>query len=400
MFNFLKRKNKRIYLDNSASTKTDPEVFSAMKSYWMENFGNPSSIHKEGIVAKKAISDARERVARILGCRSKEIIFTSGGTEADNLAIVGIAMGAKSFLKKTGRSGHIIITQIEHHAILAPAKFLEEQGFSVTYISVKENGIVDPTEIKKALRDDTVLVSVMYANNEVGTVQPIEEIAKIVRKHRSNNQNSIYPYFHTDACQAVGYLPVNVLKLGVDLMTLSGSKIYCAKGVGALFVKDKTKLSPILRGGNQEFGFRSGTETVPYIVGFAKAVEISENLREKESKRLAELRDYFIKSVLQQFPKTKLNGDPILRLPNNINLSFDGIEGEQLVIELDAVGVAVSAGSACATNDTGASHTLFSMYKDYDRAKQAVRFSLGRYNAKEEIDFVLKTLPEIISRIS
>lgn len=386
-------------MDYAAATPTDPKILGMMLPYWVDNFGNPSSIHREGMITSEAVSGARKKVADLLDARHEEVIFTGSGTESDNLAILGIANASIDFLKSINQTGHIITTKIEHHAVLKPVEFLESKGFEVTYVDVDKNGVVDPEEIKRALREDTVLVSVMYANNEIGTIQPIADIAKIIRKFRKEKK-SRYPYLHTDACQVAGYLPLNTQKLGVDMMTLSGAKIYCSKGVGVLFLRAGTVIEPVVYGGEHEFGKRAGTENVPYIVGFAEALSLAEKNREKEVDRLIKLRDYFINSLLVRFPNCHINGDSNIRLPNNINVSFPGIEGEHLVVELDAMGISTSTGSACTSEKTGLSHVLSALGLSEDIVSGAIRFSLGRFTTKKDIEYVLNILPEIIKRNS
>ncbi len=391
---------KRIYLDYAAATPTDKSVLKNALPLFNKFYGNPSSIHKDGVSASIYLENSRKIVSKILSARPSEVIFTNGGTESDNLALLGVAKAARGWLDKNGFKGHIITSAIEHHAVLRACQELESTGFDVTYIKPQQNGVIDPSDIKTSLRDDTILVSIMYANNEIGTIQPIYEIAKTIRWFRGRSDVArSYPYFHTDACQATNYLPLNVNQLGVDLLTLSGSKIYSFKGTGLLFVKTGVNISPIMFGGHQELNLRPGTENLPYIVGFAKAMEISEKIKEKESTRLTTLRDYFLQSLNDRLSGYHLNGDDKVRLPNNINVSFDGIEGEQLVLELDAAGVSVSAGSACTSNDTGASHVLIALGLDYDRALGAVRFSFGRHTVKKDIDYVMRVLPVIIDRI-
>ena len=395
---------KRIYLDHAATTYLDPRVKKAMEPFWIKEFGNPSSIYQEGRTAKKAIEDSRKKIAELINARPEEIIFTAGGTESDNLAIFGVAMAARKLTSlKTGNKGnlteaklsgglnHIITTKFEHHAVLNAYKELERHGFKVTYLDVGKEGIVDPHDVKKALKNETILVSIMFANNEIGTIQPIAEISKIV--HEKN------ALFHTDACQAAGYLDLNINKLGVDLMTVNGSKIYGPKGIGFLYVKKGIKLQPILYGGEQERKMRPGTENVPAIVGLAKAFEISQKNKEKESKRIASLRDYFIKRLLKEIPKTFLNGHPTQRLPNNINISILGVEGESVVLYLDEAGISCSTGSACTSASLEPSHVIMALGKPHEYGHGSLRFTLGRRNTKKDIDYVIKVLLPIIKKL-
>lgn len=374
---------KRIYLDHAATTYLDSRVKKAMDPFWIKEFGNPNSLYQEGRRAKKAIDVARSKIAELIGAGPEEIIFTAGGTESDNLAIFGVA-GAKN--------GHIITTKFEHHAVLNTCKELERQGFKVTYLDVGKEGIVNPNDVKRALRPETILVSIMYANNEIGTIQPIAEISKIV--HKNNNT-----LFHTDACQAAGYLDLDVNNSGVDLMTVNGSKIYGPKGIGFLYVRKGIKLQPIIFGGEQEKKMRPGTENVPAIVGLAKAFELVQKDRIKESKRLTVIRDYFIKKLLTQIPKTFLNGHPSRRLPNNINVSILGVEGESVVLYLDEAGVGCSTGSACTSQTLEPSHVIMALDKPYEYGHGSLRFTLGKSNTKKDIDYVMKILPPIIKKL-
>jgi len=373
---------KDIYLDNAATTPVRKEVLEAMKPYFSKKYGNPSSMHKQGLLANAAISEAREKISKILNCNSKEIIFTSGGTESVNLAIKGVAL-AKG-------EGHIIMQKTEHHAVLKTCEWLEKKGFAVTYLDVDEFGLVNPTDVKNAVRKDTILVTVMYANNEIGTIQPISEIGKICKMKGV--------LFHTDACQAAGYLNLDVEKLNVDLMTINGSKIYGPKGSGLLFVKQGTKIEPGLHGGGQEFGLRSGTENVPSIVGFASALELAQKEKASESNKLSRLRDKLIFELLK-IPNTRLNGHPTRRLPNNINISYSGVEGESILLKLNELGIFASTGSACSAKDIKPSHVLLAIGLSHELAHGSIRFSLGRNTTKKDIDYVLKVLPKIISEL-
>ncbi len=391
---------KRIYLDHAATTYLDPRVKSAMEPFWEKDFGNASTIYKEGVDARNALNQARKTIAFIIGSHPDEIIFTNGGTESDNLAIFGVANLFKT--NKNSRSlhfvkGHIITSKIEHHAVLKPCEFLEKENFKITYLDVNKDGIVDLKKLKKSLRKDTILVSIMYANNEIGVIQPIREIAKIIRDFKK--RHGVGPLFHTDAIQAAGYLDLNVQKLGVDLLSVNASKIYGPKGIGFSYIKRGVKLSPIIYGGGQERGLRPGTENIPAIIGLAKALEISQNMREKEAKRLAVLRDYLIKGILKKIKGASLNGHPLLRLPNNVNVSIPGIEGESLVLYLDAQGISCSTGSACASQDLEPSHVITALGKLKEEGHCSVRFTLGRKTQKADIDYALKVLPDIVKKL-
>ncbi|MFH0701250.1 MAG: cysteine desulfurase family protein [Candidatus Woesearchaeota archaeon] len=380
----LKKTNKRrIYLDHAATTYVRPEVLETMLPFFDRYYANPSSLHTPGLQVKSVIEQARARIARVLCCLPNEIIFTGGGTESINLALKGIA-----FLK---RKGHIITSKIEHPAVLSTCEYLESIGYQVTYLNVDEYGTVSPESVEKAIRPDTILISIMYANNEIGIIQPIAEIGRVAFKH--------HILFHTDACQAAGVLEMDVHKLNVDLMTINGSKIYGPKGVGILYKRADIKLEPLLHGGGQEQGFRSGTENVPGIVGITLALELAQKERHKENKRLSQLRDYLIKEVLQKIPKSFLNGHPIDRLPNNANLSFLDVEGESILLYLNEYGIYVSTGSACSSQQLEISHVLKAIGLNHDAAHGSMRFTLGKKTKKEDIDRVLKILPGIIESL-
>src|SRR3989339_1187308 len=385
-----RNKTKRIYMDHAAAAPMDKRVKKPTRPDWTENFGNPNAIYKEGLIARSAVETARKDIAKILGARVKEIIFTNGGTESDNLAIFGIA--------KNFKSGHIITTKFEHHAVLNSCKRLEKEGFEVTYLDVGKEGVINPKDVAKVLKPETILVSIMYANNEIGTVQPIREIAKAIRDFKKKN-GAVFPLFHTDACQAPSYLDINVERLGVDLMTINGSKIYGPKGIGLLYAKNGIKLEPLLYGGEQERKLRPGTENVPAIAGLAEALKIADQDREKESARLIKLRDYFINRLLGEIPKTVLNGHSAERLPNNINVSILDAEGESIVLYLDEAGVACSTGSACTSGRLEPSHVILAIGKPRAYAHGAMRFSLGRSTTKKDIDYVMKVLPGIIKKL-
>lgn len=401
---------KEVYLDYAATTPVDARVRRAMESYFSGEFGNPSSIHDLGKHAKEAMDEARKTVARILHCRPSEIVFTGGGTEAINLAILGLARAGSRRQVAGGDNqapsskfqapfckGHIITTAIEHHAVLRSVQALEKQGFDATYIPVDSEGVVNPEDIEKALRPDTFLVSVMYASNEIGTIQPIAGIGKIIKNFRNSQlpTSNSQLFFHSDACQAAAALDLSVDRLGVDLMALNGSKIYGPKGVGCLYVRIGTELEPILYGGGQERGLRSGTENVPGIVGFAQALAIAQKAKEKENARLTALRDYCIKKLLAAVPGAVLNGHPTLRLPNNVNVSIPGIEGEAAVIYLSQKGVYASTGSACSSVSLDPSHVIAALGKAEEYTDGSLRFTLGRATLKKDIDYMVKALAGI-----
>ncbi len=382
---------KNIYLDHASTTYVDPLVFEKMKPYFSLEFGNPSSnLHSMGRNAKKAIDSARENVANIIGASPEEIIFTGSGTESDNLAILGVARAYKNL------GNHIIVSKIEHKAVLESAKKLEKEGFKVTYLNVDKNGIILLEELKKAINKNTILVSIMYANNEIGVVEPIKEISEFIKNLRKEN---VFPLFHTDACQAAGALSLNIAELGVDLMTCSGSKIYGPKGIGFLYKKKEIKIEPQIFGGGQENGLRSGTENVALIVGLSEALKLTEKNRLAEYKRLSALRDYFIKKISKIIPFVKVNGDLKKRLPNNINISIPGIEGESIALMLDKHGICVSTGSACASKDLLPSYVLLALGLSPEYAHGSIRLTLGRKTTKKDLDYVLEVLPKIAKRL-
>mgnify|MGYP001614107742 CR=1 FL=1 len=383
---------KEIYLDYAAATYIDLLVLRKMSPYLTKLFGNPSSLHAAGRKVRFAIENARIDVARILNVESKEIIFTGSGTESDNLAIFGTALANKD------KGRHIITTKIEHPAIMEAVKRLEKQGFEITYLNVDSGGLINLSELKKSLRKDTILVSIIYANNEIGVIQPMAEIAETIREFRKNNSSN-FPFFHTDACQAVGALELDVKKIGVDLMTLNGSKIYGPKGIGCLYAHKNVKLEPMIVGGGQEGGLRAGTENAALIIGFSEALKLAEKLKNKEFKRLKILRDYFIKNVLKIIPRVRLNGDLIKRLPNNINISIDSIEGEAMALMLDNYGIYASTGSACSSRKLTPSHVLLAIGISPELAHGSLRFTLGRKTKKRDIEYVLRVLPVIVEKL-
>ncbi|MBI1754753.1 cysteine desulfurase [Candidatus Azambacteria bacterium] len=379
---------KRIYLDYAASTPVDEEVLKAMLPYFSETYGNPSSVHAFGQDAQSAVDTARAKTAAALGCLSQEIIFTGSATEANNLALIGVAEEA---LKKR-KNIHIISSRVEHESVLEPLSYLEkERGASVTYLPVTSGGFVRPEDVQNALREDTALVSIMYANNEVGTIQPIAEIANVIRAHNKKFR----VFFHTDAAQAASYLPLAVAQLGVDLMTLSGHKMYGPKGVGALYIKKGTPVAPLVHGGGQEYGKRSGTENVPAVVGFAAALERAVAHREEAAGQAEALRNYFIAQITARIPDTRLNGSRENRLPNNANILFPGANAAELIVALDMEGIAVSAGSACQSKALAESHVLSAIGLSKKDAKSSLRFSFGNYTTKEDLDAVLDILVKL-----
>lgn len=391
---------KQIYLDHAATTPIDKIVLKEMQMCFKNSFGNASSLYSLGRKTKSIIEKSRQDVAKILEANQNEIIFTGSGTESDNLAIFGVANTYKD------KGKHIIISRIEHKAVLEPAKKLEKQGFIVEYLGVDSNGLVNLSELKKKLRKDTILVSIMYANNEIGTIQPIKEIASLILDFKKRNNPKSYilnpislPLFHTDACQVAGALNLNVDRLRVDLMTLNGSKIYGPKGVGCLYARSGIRLEPQIVGGGQEMGLRAGTENAALILGFSEALKLADKLKISEGKRVIKLRDYFIKNVIKIIPGIKLNGHPIKRLPNNINISISGIEGESLILMLDKYGISASTGSACSSSDLSPSHVLSAINISPELSHSSLRLTLGRKTTKRDVDYVLKILPVIVKRL-
>jgi cysteine desulfurase len=377
---------RRVYLDHAATTPVHPEVAELVKKFMVDIFGNPSSAHKWGRRANEGMVRAREQVARLINARPEEIIFTGGGTEADNLAIKGTAEVFH------GDKNHIITSAIEHHAILHACEWLEEErGFEITYLPVDEYGQVDPTDVREAITENTFLVSIMRANNEVGTLQPIEEIAAIARDRGVA--------VHTDAVQAVGQLPVDVKELGVDMLTLSGHKLYGPKGVGALYVRDGHKLKPIIHGGAHEWRLRAGTENMPGIVGLGKAAELADKELSERADHLRTLQQRLMEGLLERINDVYLNGHPEQRLPNNVNIAFKYIEGESLLLNLDQLGIAVSTGSACTSGTLKPSHVLLAMGLAREDAQGSVRMTLGAGNSAEDIDYVLDQLPRIVENL-
>ena len=375
-----------IYLDHAATTYVRPEVVKAMTPYLSEKYGNPSSLYSKGREAKKAIDQARIKVAQVFNCDISEIIFEGSGTESDNHALIGTAFANK------GKGNHIITTTIEHHAVLHALEFLETQGFEVTYLPVDNDGIVKLDELEKSIRPETILVSIMYANNEIGTVQPIQECIKTL-KHK--NKNAL---FHTDACQAAGFYQLEVKELGVDLMTINGSKIYGPKGTGILYVKKGVAIQSYIHGGGQENGRRAGTENVAGIVGLSVALELVQAERQTESDRLTQLRNRLIDGLLK-IPKVVLNGHLEKRLPNNVNVTIKDIEGEAMLLHLDELGIMASTGSACTSGSLEPSHVILALGHPYEMAHGSIRFSLGHLNTEKDIDYLLDVFPPIIEKL-
>ena len=376
---------KKVYLDYAATTPTDPEVIAAMEPYFFEKFGNASSLHAYGQEAKKALEDSRQRLADFIGANLEEIIFTSGGTESDNTALLGVAYA----LEKKGK--HIITSAIEHHAISEPVKFLEKQGFKVTYLGPDKDGLVSVEDLKKAITNKTILISVMHANNEIGTLQPIAQLGKLAKDKGI--------YFHTDAVQTVGHIPVNVEELNVDLLSLSAHKFYGPKGVGALYIRKGTHLETFMRGGDQERGRRASTHNISGIVGLACAIELCQNKMEGEIKFQSALRDRLIKEIPARIPEVRLNGHPRQRLPNSVNFSIKYIEGESMLLSLDMLGIACSTGSACTSSSLEASHVLLAIGLDHETAHGSLRITLGRFTRESDIDYFLEKLPLVVQKL-
>ena len=394
------KKISRIYLDHAATTYVDPRVFLAMQPYFTKIYGNPSSLYHEGLKAKSALNESRKTISKLIGALPENIIFTGSGTESDNLAIFGIAKAHQQ------RGKHIISTPIEHHAVLHPLEDLKKQacppngrGWEITYVRVNDEGVVNIEDVIKAIRQDTVLISIMYANNEMGAVQPIAEIGRKLLTYRKEN-NTVYPFFHTDACQAAGYLDLDVEKLHVDLMTVNGSKIYGPKGVGMLYTRRGVDIKPLILGGDQERNLRAGTENIPGIVGLAKALELAQDNKIVESNRMEKLMEYFWEKLRRQVPNVALNGPEIgsQRLVNNLNVSFIGVEGEAILLYLDEYGIMCSTGSACTVKSLNQSHVLKAMGVPENNSRGSLRFTFGHSNTKQEIDYIMKYLPLVIEQ--
>ncbi len=376
---------RRVYLDHSATTPVRQEVIQVMNEYMDQHFGNPSSIHWFGREAKKGMDIARKQVSDLLNVLPEEIIFTSGGTEADNLAIKGIAYANR------GKGNHIITTKIEHHAVLHTCEILEKEGFEVTYLPVDEYGLVDLDELEASIRPETILMTIMYANNEIGTIQPMKQIAAIGKKHQV--------YVHSDAVQAAGIIPVDANDLSLDALTLSGHKFYGPKGVGALFVRKGTRIIPIAHGGGHEMGRRAGTENIPGIVGLGMAAELARTEMQSRISRIKRLRDKLLEGIISGIPDIRLNGHPIERLPGNINICVAYVEGESLLLNLDIKGIAASSGSACTSGSLDPSHVLTAIGLPHEIAHGSLRLTLGAGTTEDDVDYVLEVLPEIVDRL-
>lgn len=377
--------DKFIYFDHAATTYVKPEVLEAMLPYFTEKYGNASSVYSIGRESKKAIEEARDKVAAALGAQSREIYFTGSGSEADNWAVKGVAYANKA------KGNHIITTSIEHHAVLHTCQYLESDGFEVTYLPVDENGLINPEDVKKAIKDTTILITIMFANNEIGTIQPIAEIGKIAREAGV--------YFHTDAVQAIGNVPINVVDMNIDLLSLSAHKFYGPKGTGALYIRKGVKITSFLHGGAQERGRRASTENLAGIVGLSKAIELAVNNLEEYNAKLLALRERTIEEIIKRIPFVKLNGDRHHRLPGNVNFSFEYIEGESLLLMLDMKGIAASSGSACTSGSLDPSHVLMAIGLPHEIAHGSLRISFGDENTQEDVDYLLEVLPMIVERL-
>ena len=375
---------RQIYLDNNATTRVAPEVLEAMLPCYQNAYGNASSVHALGQKAKGLLDHARQQLAHLLNTEANEIVFTSGGTESDNLAIRGVAEASPRPKR------HIITSRVEHHAVLHTCQALEKSGIDVTYLPVNDDGLVDPQDVRKAITPDTILISVMHSNNEIGTTQALKEIGQAAMEHDV--------YFHTDAVQAAGKLPLDVNDLNVDLLSVAGHKFHAPKGIGALYVRKGTRLRPLFFGGAHERNRRAGTENVPQIVGLGAAAELAENGLEDRARSIGELRDYFENEVCRRIPEVALNGSRTSRISNTSNLRFEGADSESLVINLDLAGVACSTGSACASGSIEPSHVLLALGLPIEQAFSSLRFSLSRYTTRDEIEVVLEILPAVVSR--
>ncbi len=377
---------RKVYMDHTAGMPVDPRVLEAMVPYFEKSYGNPSSLHSFAQEARKGLADAREKVAALINAaKSEEVVFTSCATESNNWAIRGVAARSQD------RGKHIICTSIEHMSVMNVCKYLMRQGFKVSFLPVDEYGLVSLEALKEELTDETVLVSVMYANGEIGTIEPIKEISEIVHAKKA--------YLHVDATAAVGQIQIDVQREGVDLLTLSSNDMYGPKGVGALYIKKGTRLEPLIYGGGQEYGLRSGTENLPGIVGIGKAAELAKAEMETESKRLSKLRDRFVKELLEKIPYSFLNGHPSKRLPNNVAVRFSFVEGESMLLNLDMAGVAASSGSACTAKTLEPSHVLLAIGLKHEEAHGSLLFTLGRQNSEEDVDYVVGLLPDIVKRL-
>ncbi len=377
--------DKFIYFDHAATTYVKPEVLEAMLPYFTEKYGNASSVYSIGRESKKAIEESRDKVAAAIGAQSREIYFTGSGSEADNWAIKGVAYANKA------KGNHIITSSIEHHAVLHTCQYLESDGFEVTYLPVDENGLVNPEDVKKAIKPSTILITIMFANNEIGTIQPIAEIGKVAREAGV--------YFHTDAVQAIGNVPINVADMNIDLLSLSAHKFYGPKGTGALYIRKGVKITSFMHGGAQERGRRASTENIAGIVGLGKAIELATSNMEEHNKHLLALRERTIEEITKKIPFIKLNGDRQKRLPGNVNFSFEYIEGESLLLMLDMKGIAASSGSACTSGSLDPSHVLMAIGLPHEIAHGSLRVSFGENNTQEDVDYLLEVLPMIVERL-
>jgi cysteine desulfurase len=377
---------RQVYLDHAAGYPLDHRVLEAMTPFFTEQYGNPASPHAYGTPARTALEEARSQVADLIGAEnSEEILFTGGGTESNNLAIKGIAM------RNANKGRHVITSAIEHMSILNPIKYLSTQGFEVTYLSVDQHGLIDPQQLEDAITDQTILVSIMYANGEIGTIEPIQQVGEVLQDHEIT--------FHVDAVAAGSQIPIDVQKTQIDALTLSSNDLYGPKGVGALYLKSGTRIQPIIQGGGQERGLRSGTENIPGIVGMGTAARLLQEVLPHEAPRLSRLRDHFIKSVIETIPEAYLNGHPVQRLPNNVNIRFNYIEGEALILSLDMEGVACSSGSACTSKTLAPSHALLATGLKHEEAHGSLLFTLGKQNKEADIDYVIEILPQIVTRL-
>jgi len=379
----LKKSKRRVYMDHAATTPVDPEVLQAMLPYFCEKCGNASSLHADGKEAREAIEDARRAVSSLIGAKEEEIFFTSGGTESDNLAILGTARKMKE--------GRVITSSIEHFAVLQPCKYLEEREFEVIRTGVDEYGVVDPSDIQNNITKDTILITVMHANNEIGTIEDIKEIGKTAHDAKVP--------FHTDAVQSFGKIPIDVKEKNIDMLSISSHKLHGPKGVGAIFIRDGIDIEPLIFGGGHERGIRSGTENVPGIVGLGKACEIAKKRMNTDGKRMSDMRDRLIKGLSENIPRAFLNGHPTGRLPNNVNFRFFGVVGESLVKALDEYGISVSAASACSSRDAETSHVLSAIGLGVEDARSSVRLTIGRENTREDIDYILDVFPQVVGRL-
>ena len=375
---------KKVYMDYAATTPVDPRVLKAMKPYFLKNYGNTMSLHSFGVKAKEALEDSREKVARLMNAKPKEIVFTGSATESDNLALKGIAFANRD------KGKHIIVSSIEHHAVLEPAKWLEKQGFEVTHLPIDQYGLVDLNKLENTIRKDTILISIIFGNNEIGVIQDIKGIGKICRERGV--------YFHSDATQGFGKVPIDVKKMNIDLLTVNAHKMYGPKGVGGLYIRDGVEIEPLIHGGGHEFGLRSSTVNVASIVGFGKVAEIQKKEMAKDTKKQTKLRNKLIKQVLK-IEDSHLNGHPTKRLPNNANFWFSYIEGESLIMQLNMKGIATSTGSACSSESLEPSHVLLAIGLKPEEAHGSLRLTIGKYTKKEEVNYVLKVLPRVINKL-